>query len=209
MPINNKLTAEMKTIKSEILGELKQNDRFKDYWESEFIEIPFFDNKKMKITFMDFIPEGDTKFITEADKALKAFLQKSEVDRLLISNLAYENCMDFLNAVEFDEADQPLWNIKEKKQIWKFIYPQDIYVTRSHDKFGTIYLNIACDCEWEQEHGLQLLFKEGEKLTRISEQDGHITEFDSYDKTNVLNSDFNQLNLNENKSKTKWWRFWK
>jgi len=152
----------MRTIKSEIIGELKQNDQFEDWWESELIEIPFFDNKRMKITFMDFIPERDTEFIKEADKALKSFLKKSESDRLLISNLAYENCMEFLNAVEFDEADQPLWDIKDKNQIWEFIYPQDIYVTRSHDKFEIIYLNLACECEWEQEHGLQLLFKEGE-----------------------------------------------
>ena len=201
----------MRTIKSEIIGELKQNDQFEDWWESELIEIPFFDNKRMKITFMDFIPERDTEFIKEADKALKSFLKKSESDRLLISNLAYENCMEFLNAVEFDEADQPLWDIKDKNQIWEFIYPQDIYVTRSHDKFEIIYLNLACECEWEQEHGLQLLFKEGEKLTRISEQDGHITESDSYEKSIIENNEFNQLNLNENENKTQseWWKFWK
>ncbi|MFC4690929.1 DUF6985 domain-containing protein [Dokdonia genika] len=201
----------MRTINSKIIGELKQNDQFEDWWESELIEIPFFDNKRMKITFMDFIPERDTEFIKEADKALKTFLKKSESDRLLISNLAYENCMEFLNAVEFDEEDQPLWDIKDKNQIWKFIYPQDIYVTRSHDKFEIIYLNLACECEWEQEHGLQLLFKEGEKLTRISEQDGHITESDSYEKPIIENNEFNQLNLNENENKTKseWWKFWK
>jgi hypothetical protein len=201
----------MRTIKSEIIGELKQNDQFEDWWESELIEIPFFENKRMKITFMDFIPERDTEFIKEADKALKSFLKKSESDRLLISNLAYENCMEFLNAVEFDDADQPLWDLKDKNQIWKFIYPKDIYVTRSHDKFEIIYLNLACECEWEQEHGLQLLFKEGEKLTRISEQDGHITESDSYEKPIIENNEFKQLNLNENENKTKseWWKFWK
>ncbi len=198
----------MRTIKSEIIGELKQNDQFEDWWESELIEIPFFENKRMKITFMDFIPERDTEFIKEADKALKSFLKKSESDRLLISNLAYENCMEFLNAVEFDDADQPLWDLKDNNQIWKFIYPKDIYVTRSHDKFEIMYLNLACECEWEQEHGLQLLFKEGEKLTRISEQDGHITESDSYEKPIIENNEFNQLNLHENKTKSEWWKFW-
>ncbi|WP_251007438.1 DUF6985 domain-containing protein [Tenacibaculum dicentrarchi] len=197
----------MRTIKSEIIGELKQNDQFEDWWESEVIEIPFFDNKKMKITFMDFIPENDTEFIKEADKALKSFLKKSKNDRLLISNLAYENCMEFLNAVEFDDVDKPLRDIKDKNKIWKFIYPQDIYVTRSHDKFEIIYLNLACECEWEQEHGLQLLFKEGEKLTRISEQDGHITESDSYENPIIENNEFKPLS--ESKSKMEWWKFWK
>ena len=196
----------METIESEIIGELKQNDQFKDWWESELIEIPFFNNQKIKITFMDFIPESDTEFIKEADNALKSFLEKSESDKFLISNLAHENCMEFLNAVEFDEADQPLWDIKDKNQIWKYIYPQDIYVTRSHDKYEIIYLNLACECEWEQEHGLQLLFRQGEKLTRISEQDGHITETDPFDKS--IDGDKSLSVLNESK-KTEWWKFWK
>lgn len=39
----------------------------------------------------------------------------------------------------------------------------------------------TCGCEWEEEHGLQLVFKEGKKLTRISGYDGHITAADAYD----------------------------
>jgi len=48
-------------------------------------------------------------------------------------------------------------------------------------------------------------------LTRISEQDGLITESDSYEKPIIENNEFNQLNLNENENKTKseWWKFWK
>jgi len=41
---------------------------------------------------------------------------------------------------------------------------------------------VACECDWEPEHGLQLVFRQGRKLTRISAQDGHLTEADAYDK---------------------------
>ena len=40
---------EKKFITSEIIGILFQNDQFDDWWESEPIEIRFFDNKKLKI----------------------------------------------------------------------------------------------------------------------------------------------------------------
>ena len=172
----------MKTITSSIIGELKQNDQFEDWWESEPIGIRFFDDKKLKITFMDLVPENDPNFIKEADQALKSFLEKKTNDRLELSELAYQNCMNFLNAVEYDEGDKPLWDIKEKSEIWNFIYPEEIYVTRRHRRDEDIYINVTCECEWEQEHGLQLVFRQGKKLTRISDQDGHITEADAYDK---------------------------
>lgn len=43
----------------------------------------------------------------------------------------------------------------------------------------TLYVQVACACEWE--HGLQLAFRQGKKLTIISDQDGHLTEADAYD----------------------------
>ena len=85
----------MKTITSSIIGELKQNDQFEDWWESEPIGIRFFDDKKLKITFMDLVPENDPNFIKEADQALKSFLEKKTNDRLELSELAYQNCMNF------------------------------------------------------------------------------------------------------------------
>ena len=45
-----------------------------------------------------------------------------------------------------------------------------------------IYVQVACECDWEQEHGLQLVFRQGKKLTRISDNDGHLTEADAYGK---------------------------
>ncbi|WP_353778645.1 hypothetical protein [Winogradskyella sp. 3972H.M.0a.05] len=186
-------------ITSEVIGTLFQNDQFDDWWESEPIEIPFFDHKKLKITFMDLILENDSRFIDEADKALKLFLEKKTNDRLKLSELAYQNCMEFLNAIGYDEADQPLWDIKEKNKIWNFIYAQDIYVTRRHRRDEDIYVNVTCECEWEQEHGLQLVFRQGKELTRISDQDGHLTEADAYDK---LDEEDKLLSQFENKEKS-------
>ncbi|MGK0365192.1 MAG: hypothetical protein ACI85O_002257 [Saprospiraceae bacterium] len=50
-----------------------------------------------------------------------------------------------------------------------YVYPQDIYVTRRHQSDKDIYLNIDCECEWEQEHGLQLVFRQGKQLTKIGD----------------------------------------
>jgi hypothetical protein len=169
-------------IISKIIGQLKQDDNFTDWWKSGEIAIPFFGNSKLTITFMGFEPEQDKTFINEADQALANFFELASADRNAISDLAYKNCMDFLTAVGFDKAGEPLRQIKDKNEIWNFIRPTEIYVIRRPYKEQDMYVQIACECDWEQEHGLQLVFKQGKKLTRISDQDGHLTEADAYDK---------------------------
>ena len=99
--------------------------------------------------------------------------------------------MEFLNAVGYDEMDKPLWEIKNKNEIWKYVYPQEIHITRRHRRDEDIYLSVIC--EWEQEHGLQLVFRQGKQLTRISPQDGHITEADAYDKLDEEDELLNQF----------------
>jgi hypothetical protein len=169
-------------ITSQVLGQLIQDNNFPDWWKSQAFKIPFFDNKELTITFMDFEPDYDTTFLQEADQALTNFFKLNSADRNSISELAYKNCMDFLNAVSFDIDDQSLRGIKDRNEIWKFIHPSEIYVTRRPYKEQDMYLFVACECDWEQEHGLQLVFRQGKKLTRISDQDGHLTEADAYGK---------------------------
>ncbi len=169
-------------IYSRIIGLLWQNDRFNNWWESSLFNIPFFDNKDLKIIFMDFVPENDDLFIREADEALELFLNKSNADRLQLSKLVFKNCKDFLNAVGFDENDKNLWEIQNEVSIWNFVSPNEIYVSRRPYKDKNIYIDINCECEWEQEHGLQLVFRQGKKITRVSQIDGHVTDADAYGK---------------------------
>jgi hypothetical protein len=178
---------------SQILGNLIQDDHFSDWWKSAPIEIPFFDNRKMTITYMDYDPEQDKTFAAEADQALTNFFGLNSSDRNSISALAYKNCTDFLDAVDFDDVDESLRQIANQNDIWNFIHPTEIYVKRRPYKEQDVYVQIACECEWEQEHGLQLIFRQGKKLTRISDQDGHLTEADAYgkaDEEDELLSDF-------------------
>ncbi|MEC5158057.1 hypothetical protein RCH13_001974 [Chryseobacterium sp. MP_3.2] len=131
---------------------------------------------------MDFEPEHDKTFIDEADQALINFLKLKTEDRNSISELAYKNCIDYLDAVENGEADEPFRHIMDKNEIWNFIHPTEIHVTSRPYKEQDIYVMLACECDWEEEHGLQFVFRQGRKLTRISDQDGHLTESDASDK---------------------------
>ncbi|MVN77687.1 hypothetical protein GO988_15245 [Hymenobacter sp. HMF4947] len=169
-------------INSQVIGSLIQDKNFSNWWTSSKFPIPFFDNQELSITFIGYEPGEDKEFLIEADKALANFLALGSTDRENISHLVYKNCMEFLNAVDFIEEDKSLRDIDDENEIWGFVWPSDIYVSRRPYREPDIYVQIACECDWEQEHGLQLIFRQGKKITRVSEQDGHLTEADAYGK---------------------------
>lgn len=172
---------QVNTIYLTAIGSLNQDSNFSDWWNSSIIEIPFFGNKKLQITCMGLIPEKDIAFLDDANNALKNFLNLTLKDRNAISEMVYKNCMDFLEAVDFEESETKRFTgMEDKNDIWRFVHPAGIYVSRRHRRDKDIYIQAVCNCDWDAEHGLQLIFRQGKKLTRISEQDGHLTKADAF-----------------------------
>ena len=167
-------------MNSNIIGTLTQNEQLDTFWKSEPRAIPFFEGIKLPITYISNPLETIESFIKDADKAIRNFLQLETHDRLTISEYAYENCKEFVEAVNEDWLNELLEQLVDKKSIWNHIEPTQIYVERRHYHDKDIYVSIACECEWEQEHGLQFVFRQGKKLTRVSTQDGHLTEADAW-----------------------------
>lgn len=165
----------MPTITSSIIGPLTEDKQFTYWWKSQPVAVPFFDGEKLPVTFMNYAPDDDPAFMQEADAALQSFLNFGEAERKAASAQVYKNCMDFLAAVTTDEFDAPMLQMEEAAEVWQFVYPTDIFVSR-HPNTNVLYLQVACECEWEQEHGLQLVFKQGTELTRVSAQDGHLED---------------------------------
>ncbi|WP_367866821.1 hypothetical protein [Pedobacter sp. WC2423] len=166
-------------IISKVIGTLTEDDSLLDWWIGEEIEIPFFDHEKVGISFTDYDREHDETFLVEADDALQHFLALTSADRKAVTHLVYKNCLDFLEFAEPDEADDDLRAITDENEIWKFVQPTEIYVTRRLYEQEDLYVQVVCACDWDQEHGLQLVFRQGKKLTRVSGQDGHLTEADA------------------------------
>jgi hypothetical protein len=47
-------------------------------------------------------------------------------------------------------------------------------VFRNDDGDGRIYVSLECECDWEPEHGLQLIFRDGCTLTKAGPYDGEV-----------------------------------
>ncbi|SFQ47913.1 DUF6985 domain-containing protein [Actinomadura madurae] len=48
-------------------------------------------------------------------------------------------------------------------------------VVRDSRGDGHVYVSLECECDWEQEHGLQLVFRDGRTVTKVGPCDGHLT----------------------------------
>ncbi len=167
------------TITSEIIGTLTQNEQFDDWWESNPIHVPLLD-EKLKVTFMNYIPDHDPLFSSQADLALNNFLQLSSDYLTEIATYVYDNYKEFASMVGEDDLPSEM-NTINTTEIWNFVQFQELYVSRRSRRDQDIYITVACECDWEIEHGLQFVFRQGKKLTRVSDQDGHETESDAYD----------------------------
>jgi hypothetical protein len=169
---------------------------FPDWWESGLVSIPFFDGEKLKITFMNFLPQDDPKFIEEADTALSNFLKLGTIHRDSYSELIYKNYSECLDGL--DDEDRMLESLEfgSVQELWGFVEPGEIFVSRRNNNDMDIYIDISCECKWEEEHGLSLVFRQGKMLTRVSQHDGELTDADAFGKPDAddeLLAKFNKL----------------
>ena len=50
-----------------------------------------------------------------------------------------------------------------------------------------IYVSVECGCDWEIEHGLQIVFKNGLIVNKVGPYDGHLTLSDAYNDEKLEN----------------------
>ncbi len=53
-------------------------------------------------------------------------------------------------------------------------------VVRDADGDRRIYVSLECECDWEPEHGLQIVFRDGAMVTKVGPYDGHLTNSAAY-----------------------------
>ena len=187
------------TLLSAVVGSMtpSEDKEFANWWYSRPIAIPFWDNREIQVVY-EFSPGGDTRFVTEADLAMVNFLQLPGTAKEALTKLLDENCRDVCESTDFGARDAELkkrwFSSEDRTTLWQYVSPpQTIRVQRRHHRDKDIYVHMHMECEWEEEHGLQLVFRKGQQLTRISQQDGYLTDADAFnlpDSQDILLSRF-------------------
>jgi hypothetical protein len=89
----------------------------------------------------------------------------------------YEVCRDLYG----DEVDDFVM-INSANKVWPHIQlGTEPVVQRRSDGDELIYISLECECDWEPEHGLQIVFKNGKEVNKIGPFDSHLTNSDAYD----------------------------
>ncbi len=154
------------------LGPLHSDEDDPEWLISEPISIPYFDGLFLTFT-LDSIEEEDE---ADALSAVEAFLALDSAARRAAGPYVFQNYRLMAEAVG---ADAVGCHIATPDDVWSHVHPNEIFVRRrSRDQI--IYVNLTAECDWEPEHGLQIIYRRGNQLSRVSEQDGHLAHADAY-----------------------------
>ena len=71
--------------------------------------------------------------------------------------------------------------IPSAEQVWDFVdFGTDAIVSRRGNGDDRIYISLECGCAWEREHGLQIVFREGNYISKVGPFDGHVSNADAF-----------------------------
>lgn len=151
--------------------------QFEDWWTAHAL-VPLV-GTTLPITFADFNPDDPTQRgrLAKADAAAAAFLALGPADLAAAAQRVLKHCHEAIDSVGEEDWNREMARCTDPQGIWRFVRPTEVFL--HHDE-GTkrVYVSLLCKCDWEQAHGLQLVYRDGRKLTRVSGQDGHLFEDD-------------------------------
>ena len=164
-------------FQSRRLGRIEPGD-FDVTWSAEPIPVLLFDGQTIPVSLSsprlaDAIISDDAEAI---DAVLDAFLALGPADRAAAGVPVLAYCKDILEAIGADWPEaRAMAAITEPGDIWRHVVVQQIDI-RKDTRHGEppLYILVYCACDWEEEHGLQLVYRNGNALTRVGQQDGNV-----------------------------------
>lgn len=88
----------------------------------------------------------------------------------------YEDCNE-----HWGQEDKEYVAIQSAGEVWGHVRLGDeALVSRRDSGDCGIYISLECECDWEREHGLQIVFKNGLRVNKVGPYDGHLTNSDAY-----------------------------
>lgn len=150
------------------LGALTPDSRIPEWLVSQRIAVSWLGGERLKFT-LDGLEDADE---SDARSAIEAFLALGPDARKTVAPYIFANYRQIAEVVS--EKDLGC-RIAAEQDVWSHITFSEVFVSRRHRRDNEIYVQVTAECDWEPEHGLQLVYRGGKELVRVSEQDGHLT----------------------------------
>lgn len=159
------------------LGELTQDKAFDNWLYSPTISINILGEQDCQFILEDYATDHQPE---DFHQAINNFLGLTKNIFNSCENLIYQYYQDCI-ALRDDPDDENYIDIRSPKQIWQYIdFGEQPLVSRRPHGDQAVYISLECRCAWEEEHGLQIVFKHGQTINKIGPYDGHLTNSDAY-----------------------------
>lgn len=77
----------------------------------------------------------------------------------------------------------PCVAVARPEDVWRHVRPgPEPTVQRAG---GRVYVSVEAECDWEPEHGLQIVFRDGAVVTKVGPYDGHLTNATAFDRADL------------------------
>ena len=84
--------------------------------------------------------------------------------------------------------DEEYIALQSSAHVWNHVQlGTEPVVSRRHRGDNKVYVSLECGCDWEPEHGLQLVFRDGNHICKVGAYDGHLTNADAYARPELEN----------------------
>ncbi len=167
-------------IQSALVETMHRDPSLDGCWVSRAIPVALFDGALLTVNYTDYYPDKNPDALADYDAALGHFLKLDIKIRDLATPHVHKACCDSINSADWDGKDELEAATRTPTAVWNHVHPKQVYVSRRmYDENEDLYVCVECSCDWDPEHGLQLVYRQGKQLTRVSGNDGHMTDADA------------------------------
>lgn len=139
---------------------------------SDSISLPLFDGASVALlSDLAAMPSA-------AGEALHRLEQLTPADRLSVTPHVYAYYLDMLSHADTSWVDETMPRPAKPDDIWQHVRPLSVIIksrpvtsgvaTKADPQF---YVVLEANCDWEDEHGLLLSWRDGQELVKVSDYD--------------------------------------
>ena len=158
------------TDETSSIGLLKYDNEMQ-WHTTPLLDFPALNSSKAEVIIEDFTRQNENH-LADAIRNLQNLsptmmnAQNAEIFRY------YQDCKR-----AFDHGSR----IETQNDVWSHTrFSGEIVASFDRHNPETVYLSVTFECDWEPEHGLQVVFKNGRDICKIGSFDGHTTNVEAF-----------------------------
>lgn len=156
-----------------VLGALARHPHIDGWVQSELVRIDSLGGHRFRFVFQESATVDDEVAVPSA---LQNLLRP---DLNLVAQAEGHVFRYFQDTMRLLGEDAPELTVATAAEVWRYVeFGESIHVHHERgDQFvpAGVYLSVECECAWEAEHGLQLVFRDGLEVVKVGMYDGHLT----------------------------------